>query len=173
MGSRRGCWERRLPLADPWLVGWLVVRACVRACARACVFCVCCVSCVFSVCFLCALSVVCACVVFCVFVLLCCCVLVWCVLWFAVRCVCRVCCGVVVLVVLAAIIRVRAVENNLPSVVEPGNGEKIDIMRLFEGWTTTSALDCGDDRSARSPIDAVLAAIGSEMLGVGAAPTAM
>ena len=41
-------------------------------------------------------------------------------------------------------------------------------MRLFEGWTTTSALDCGDDRSARSPIDAVLAAIGSEMLGVGA-----
>ena len=51
VGSRRGCWERRLPLADPWLVGWLVVRACVRA--RAFVFCVCAVCVVCRVCFLC------------------------------------------------------------------------------------------------------------------------
>ena len=57
-GSRRGCQERRLPLADPWLVGWSCVRACARACV--CVLCVCCVSCVFSLCFLCV-SCVCVC----------------------------------------------------------------------------------------------------------------
>ena len=51
VGSRRGCWERRLPLADPWLVGRACVRA--RACVCVlCVFCLCCVSCVFSMCFL-------------------------------------------------------------------------------------------------------------------------
>ena len=122
-GSRRGCPERRLPLADPWLVGW----SCVRACARACVFCVCCVSCVFSLCFLCALSVVCACVVCCVLCFLCVflCVGVVCVVFCRALCVSCVLWCVVVLVVLAAIIRVRAVENDLPSVVEPGNGEKL------------------------------------------------
>ena len=121
-GSRRGCQERRLPLADPWLVGW----SCVRACARVRVCSVCVVCRVFSLCFLCALSVLYACVL-CVLrvgVFLCCCVLVWCVCVVFCRALCVSCVlwCVVVLVVLAAIIRVRAVENDLPSVVEPVNG---------------------------------------------------
>ena len=106
------------------LVGWLVVRACVRARVRVCSVCVVCR--VFSLCFLCALSVLYACVlcVLCVGVFLCCCVLVWCVCVVFCRALCVSCVlwCVVVLVVLAAIIRVRAVENDLPSVVEPVNG---------------------------------------------------
>ena len=92
------------------LVGWLVVRACVCVLF---VLCVVCVFSVFSVCFECGVCV-------CVFVLLCVCVV--CVVFCRALCVSCVLWCVVVLVVLAAIIRVRAVENDLPSVVEPVNG---------------------------------------------------